>query len=210
MTLPLYELTGSHTADEVSQLLETNGINGKLIETDDDRIYVQTADEENGEEFEVVFAGGFIRAPASKPRRKRGKNMTTADYVEILNADGTPAEIAEQVGRSVGTVKNVLKMMPIADVMWRRLWVEERLIEAGVIKDRDGMFPLAPTNEEIAAVVGLHHWRKIETMVNDLRAKSDSYLATLADIARLERENEGMELVNGCLERHIDRGGKLH
>ena len=126
---------------------------------------------------------------------KRGKTMLTADYVEILNADGTPEEIALAVGRPVSTVKRVLKLMPLADT-FRMGFVQEKLAEAGI----DGL--VLPDDGEIGALIGLQNWRKSKHIVQETRG-------LMENIAEMKRDLAGMEMINGAMER-VAHGGLLN
>lgn len=140
------------------------------------------------------------------------KTVTLDLMIEILNADGKPEEIGKLVGRSGGTVRKYLKVLtPCAD-LFRRGWLEEKLIKAGVCADRDAFDAFRFDDGEIAAVIGLHHWRKCRQVVAQLRNNADNHAIVLAETARLERENEGWKIVNGCMERHLKQaraGGSL-
>ncbi|MFZ4165291.1 hypothetical protein [Brevundimonas sp. NPDC058933] len=209
---PVYELVSNHNADEVSQLLETNGIDARVIKSTCGRTFIE-ADDYN-EELNVVFGSAISLTPASRPKRKRGRNIGTVEIVEILNADGSAAEIAEATGYSISTVKRILPLgspESLADT-WRMGFLMHRLFDAGIIPDRSpkALWDFLPEDGVIGAVIGLHHWRKCKRAVHNMRSKLVSIADMEREAAAREREIAGIKLLNGSMERFIKSGGSLN
>lgn len=144
------------------------------------------------------------------PPRKRGKNLNTTRIVEILNADGTPAEIAEATGYSISTVRNTRKLEGGIGDTFRLLFVEERLLATGLIVDRGDLFDALPEDGEIAAVIGLHHWRKCGAVVQNRRSANEAAAEQNRKLEEADQQIAGMRMINGSMERFIARGGRLN
>lgn len=133
------------------------------------------------------------------PPRRRGKNLNTTRIVEILNADGTAAEIAEATGYSISTVKKVRRLEGQIGDLFRMDYIAPRLMAAGLITHRDDLTRALPEDSEIAAVLGLHHWRKCRSVVQRRRAANAAVI-----------EVGGLKIINGCVDRFFERRGRLN
>ena len=144
------------------------------------------------------------------PTRKRGKTLNTTRIVEILNADGGAAEIAEATGYSISTVRKVRKLEGKIGDLFRLDYIAPRLMAAGLITHGDDLTHAMPEDGEIGAVLGLHHWRKCRSVIQKRRAEN----AAVADLTRRHDEADqqigGLEIISGCVDRFIDRGGRLN
>lgn len=131
--------------------------------------------------------------------RKRGKNLNTTRIVEILNADGTTAEIAKATGYSIGTVRRVRRLEGQIGDLFRMDYIAPRLMAAGLIAHRDDLTDALPEDSEIAAVLGLHDWRKCRSVIQRRRAANAAAI-----------EVGGLKMINDCLDRFFERGGRLN
>lgn len=130
--------------------------------------------------------------------RKRGKNLNTTRIVEILNADGKAAEIAMATGYSISTVRRVRRLEGDIGDLFRIDYIAPRLMAAGLINHRDDLTHALPEDSEIAAVLGLHHWRKCRSVIQRRRAAN-----------ALAVEVGGLKVIRGCVDRFFERGGRL-
>lgn len=196
-----YWYEGPLTPDQVRQKATEHRLEAKIMETTCDRVLVET--DEIEEVLTVVF--GFDLKPVAPPKRKRAKNVGTVEIVEIINSDGTPEEIARETGYSVGTVKRYLPFGSterMADT-WRMGFLMHRLFEAGAIPDEtpQSLWDFLPEDGEIGAVIGLKHWRKCKAVVHRMRATMIETAETQRQIAELERQNAGLDILVGSMKR---------
>lgn len=130
--------------------------------------------------------------------RKRGKNLNTTRIVEILNLDGTATEVAEVTGYSISTVRKVRRLEGEIGDLFRMDYIAPRLMAAGLITHRDDLTHGLPDDSEIAAVLGLHHWRKCRSVIQRRRAAN-----------ALAVEIGGLKIICGCVDRFFESGRRL-
>lgn len=194
-----YWYEGPLTPDQVRHKATEHRIEAKVTETTCDRVLVET--DEIDEVLTVIF--GFDLKPVAK--RKRAKNVGTVEIVEIINSDGTPEEIARETGYGVSTVKRYLPFGSserMADT-WRMGFLMHRLFEAGAIPDDtpEALWGFLPEDGEIGAVIGLKHWRKCKAVVHRMRATMIETAEAQRQIAELERQNAGLDILVGSMKR---------
>lgn len=142
------------------------------------------------------------------PPRRRGKNLDTIRIVEILNADGDAAEIAEETDNAVSTVRKVRRLEGGIGDTFRLDFVAARLIEAGLIENRGDLIKALPADDEIAAVLGLHRWRKCGAVVQKRRKMNAAVAMHKRMLEDVDHQVIGMGIIRGCVERATGRGGR--
>lgn len=197
----LYRYIGNLTPDQLQAKLGLHHIDGDVMEASNGQIVVET--DEDDVTLTTIF--GFDLKPVAPPKRKRAKNVGTVEIVEIINSDGTPEEIARETGYGVSTVKRYLPFGSserMADT-WRMGFLMHRLFEAGAIPDDtpEALWNFLPEDGEIGAVIGLKHWRKCKAVVHRMRATMIETAEAQRQIAELERQNAGLDILVGSMKR---------
>ena len=146
------------------------------------------------------------------PKRTRGKTIGTVEIAMMLMADGTTAsEVAQETGYAVSTVRKYLPLRSMHET-WIMGFLMHKLADAGAIPDATpaALWDFLPDDGEIGAVIGLRYWRKAKPVVDNMRGK----LIEIASLERqrneLERQNGGLRLITGAIDRTLKSGGGLH
>ena len=203
-----YHYTGPFTLDQVQAKLGEHEIDGDALEASNGDTYVQTDEDETVLAF--VFGTDLKALPA--PKRTRGKNVGAVEIAMMLMADGTTAaEVAEETGFAVSTVKKYLPMRSVAET-WIMGFLMHKLADAGAIPDATpaALWDFLPDDGEIGAIIGLRYWRKAKPVVDKMRGKLIEIASLEREIGDLKRHNDGLEMITGSMKRFNQSGGRLN